>query len=136
MDPHTARRDEPYRSRVLSGTGRESDDRHGSSSGRVRGAPAQARPVVGVDPGPDPGRADDRGGPLNHAGQRGPDRVDDAGLRGAVPVSPAAAPPAAGTPRVRDLAGDPPDDRRLLPRPAPRRDRQPRPGPAVPALAA
>ena len=84
----------------------------------------------------DAGRADDRGRPLADA--RGPGLAEHRapGLRGAVPVPAPAPPPAAGAARVRHVAGDQPEHRRLLPRPAARRDPFARPAAAVPGLAA
>ena len=60
----------------------------------------------------------------------------DAGVRGALPLPPPAAPPAAGAARLRDLAGDPPERRRLLPRPAAGRHPEPRAPAPVPRVAA
>ena len=84
----------------------------------------------------DGGRADDRRRPVADARGSGLAELGAPGLRGAVPVPAPAAPPAAGAARLRHLAADQPEHRRLLPRPAPRRDPLARQAAALPRLAA
>ena len=114
---------------------RPHDARLGPRPGAVRRAPAQARAAVDLDPRAQPGRADDRRRALARHGRLAHGR-GDAGLRGALPLPAAAAPAAAGAPRLRDGAGDPSERRRLLLRPDARRDLEPCPPPALPRLAA
>src|SRR3990172_9765426 len=110
-----------------------SGPRTGGGAGALRGSPEEARPAVEVDPEHEPGRADDRRRAFLDRGRRAPG-LRDAGLRGAIPVPPSPAPPAAGAPPLHHLPGDPSLDRRLLPGTAPGNDREPRPKPIVPAL--
>ena len=92
--------------------------------GALRGAAAAAGPALAVDPRALGRGADDRRGALA-GGRRAARRFPDAGLRGALPL-PAPAPAAAARPaRLRDLAGDRTRGRRLLPRPAAGRHREP-----------
>ena len=133
--PHRAGRD-PVPGRVLGGRirmgahERPRGPRSGEA-GSIRGAAAEARAALAVDPRDEPGRADDRRRPVDHRGQGLP-RGRAAGLRRAVPLPPAPPASAARAADLRDLARDPAKRHRLLPGAAPRRHREPRTAAALP----
>src|SRR3954447_6171732 len=86
----------------------------GARPAAVRAVAGAPRAVVALDRSDEPGSADDRGGPVDLARHTRRERDLDAALRGAVPLPPVAAAPAARPPDLRDVAADPAQRHRLL----------------------